>query len=361
MNIKNTNNPVPRRKQIERLTYASAGVNTTNSAQAKKRIAQLAKTTFRPEVLSDIGLFGGFFEVKGYKKPVLVSSVDSVGTKIKLAVVLDKHDTVGVDIVNHCVNDIFTSGAEPLFFLDYIATANLVPDRIEEIVSGLVKACKAAGCALIGGETAELPGIYSGDDYDLVGCVIGVIEKNKIIVGKRITEGDAIVGLASNGLHTNGYSLARKVLGETRGKLGIYSEELGMTVGAALMEPHICYYPALKPLLPQIKGMAHITGGGLVGNVPRSLPKGLAARFNSRKWEVPPIFNLIKEQGNITTQEMYQTFNMGIGMTVICAPEKASQFCKTIPSARIVGEVIEQTGEAQVIIDRKGYRKDKIG
>lgn len=336
-------------------------MDTTRSAQAKKRIAQLAKTTFRPEVLSGIGFFGGFFEFKGYKKPVLVSSVDSVGTKIKLAVALDKHDTVGIDIVNHCINDIFTSGAEPLFFLDYIATANLVPGRIESIVSGLTKACKEANCSLIGGETAELPGIYTGDDYDLVGCIIGAIEKNKIIVGKKIKEGDAIIGLPSNGLHTNGYSLARKVLGDTYKELSVYSEELGKTIGEALLEPHTCYYQPLKTLLPGIKGMAHITGGGLVGNVPRSLREGLAAQFNSRKWTVPPIFKLIKKQGNVSTQEMYQVFNMGIGMVVICAPERASRITKSLPSARLVGEVVKQTGEARVIIDNKGYRKDKIG
>ena len=292
---------------------------------------------------------------------MLVSSVDSVGTKIKLAVALDKHNTVGIDIVNHCINDIFTSGAEPLFFLDYIATANLVPERIESIVSGLAKACKAAGCALIGGETAELPGIYSGDDYDLVGCIIGVVQKDKIITGKDVMAGDAIIGLPSNGLHTNGYSLARKIFGETREKLSVYSEELGKTIGGALMEPHTCYYQPLKSLLPHIKGMAHITGGGLVGNVPRSLPKGLAAQFNSHKWTIPPIFKLIKKQGNVSIQEMYQTFNMGIGMVVICTPEKVSHITKALPEARVVGEVVKQASEARVIIDNKGYRKDKIG
>ncbi|MDD5287965.1 MAG: phosphoribosylformylglycinamidine cyclo-ligase [Dehalococcoidales bacterium] len=347
--------------QIKRITYAAAGVDTTRSAQAKKRIAQLAKTTFRPEVLSGIGFFGGFFEFKGYKKPVLVSSVDSVGTKIKLAVALDKHDTVGIDIVNHCINDIFTSGAEPLFFLDYIATANLVPERIEDVVRGMAKACKAAGCALIGGETAELPGIYTGDDYDLVGCIIGVVQKDKVILGKTIEAGDAIIGMPSNGLHTNGYSLARKVLGDTRKQLSIYSEELDGTVGAALLKPHVCYYQPLKSLLPHIKGMAHITGGGLVGNVPRSLPKGLAAQFNSRKWTVPPIFKLIKKQGGVTTQEMYHVFNMGIGMAVICAPENVNRITKNLSEARVVGEVVKQVGEARVIIDNKGYRKDKIG
>lgn len=346
--------------QIKQTTYAASGVDTTRSAQAKKRIAEIAKTTFRPEVLSGIGFFGGFFEFKGYKNPVLVSSVDSVGTKIKIAVALDKHDTVGIDIVNHCINDIFTSGAEPLFFLDYIATANLIPDRIEAIVGGLAKACREAGCALIGGETAELPGIYTGDDYDLVGTIIGVAQKDKIILGKTVTEGDAVIGLPSSGLHTNGYSLARNVLGDTREKLNVFSDDLGKTIGEALLEPHVSYYPPLKPLRANIKGMAHITGGGLVGNVPRSLPKGLAAQFNSRKWDILPIFKLIKKKGNVSTQEMYQTFNMGIGMVVICAPEKVSNITKALPQAKVIGEIVKQTGEAQVIIDNKSYHKDKL-
>ena len=300
------------------------------------------------------------YEFKGYKNPVLVSSVDSVGTKIKLAIALDKHDTVGIDIVNHCINDIFCGGAEPIFFLDYIGTGKLIPERIAAIVSGLAKACKDAHCALIGGETAELPGLYAGDDYDLVGTVIGVVEKDKIMLGKTIKAGDAVLGLPSSGLHTNGYSLARKVLGETRKKLSVYSAELGRTVGEALLEPHVCYYNPLKPLLPKIKGLAHITGGGMVGNIPRSLPEGLAVKLDSRKWTVPPIFKLIQKQGNVDTDEMYHVFNMGIGMVAICAPENVSRITKALPTATVIGEVVKQDGETRVIIDGKGYRKDKV-
>ncbi|GAJ03935.1 unnamed protein product, partial [marine sediment metagenome] len=232
------------------------------------------------------------------------SSIDQVGTKTKLANALDKHDTVGIDIVSHCVNDIFTCGAEPLFFLDYIGLGKMIPDKVESIVQGLTRACREVGCALIGGETGEMAGLYATtDDYDLVGFVIGVVEKDKIITGKSITAGDAVLGLPSNGLHTNGYSLARKIFGETRQALNKYYDELGRTVGEALLEPHTCYYNQLKPLLPFIKGMAHITGGGLIDNVPRVLPEGLAAKFDNRSWPVPPIFNLIQQRGNVERDE----------------------------------------------------------
>ena len=227
-------------------TYADAGVNIDIAARAKALIGKLAETTYRPEVLSGVGFFGGLFEFKGYKQPVLVSSVDGVGTKLKIAGALDKHDTIGIDIVNHCVNDIFTCGAEPLFFLDYIAMGKLVPETVEAIVQGLVKACREVGCALIGGETAEMPGLYAGKDYDLVGFIIGVVEKDKIIMGKSIAAGDAILGLPSSGLHTNGYSLARKIFGETASALNKYYPELGRTIGEALLEPHRCYYHQLK-------------------------------------------------------------------------------------------------------------------
>ena len=308
-----------------------------------------------------MGFFGGLFEFKGYQNPVLVSSVDGVGTKLKIASALGKHDTVGIDIVNHCVNDIFTCGAEPLFFLDYIAVGKVVPERLEAIAQGLAAACRDIGCALIGGETAEMPGVYHGDDYDLVGFVIGVVEKEKILVGKSIAAGDAIIGLPSSGLHTNGYSLARKIFGETPSALKKYYPELGKTIGEALLETHCCYYKQLKPLLPHIKGLAHITGGGLVGNVPRALPRGLAAQFDSRKWVIPPIFNLLQKQGNVDTQEMYHVFNMGIGMAVICSPQDITLLTKALPEARVVGEVIKQAGGARVIIDGTGYRQDKVG
>jgi phosphoribosylformylglycinamidine cyclo-ligase len=297
-----------------------------------------------------VGFFGGLFEFKGYKEPVLVSSVDGVGTKLKIASVLAKHDSVGIDIVNHCVNDILTCGAEPLFFLDYIAMGKLVPEVVEAIVKGLAFACREVGCALIGGETAEMPGLYSGEDYDLVGFIIGVVEKEKIIMGKKIAAGDTIIGLPSSGLHTNGYSLVRKVFGVEQSVLNSYYPELGRTLGEALLEPHRSYYHQLKPLLSLIKGLAHITGGGLIDNVPRVLPQGLAARFDSQTWTVPPIFKLIQKRGNVDREEMYHVFNMGIGMVVICSADNVEHLTKALPEAKLIGEVVKQTGERVVIV-----------
>jgi phosphoribosylformylglycinamidine cyclo-ligase len=330
-------------------SYTEAGVNIDLAAKAKGLIKKQAATTHRPEVLGDLGFFGGLFEFKGYKEPVLVSSVDGVGTKLKLASALNKHDTVGIDIVNHCLNDIFTCGAEPLFFLDYIAMGKLKPEAVEAIARGLAQACRDAGCALIGGETAEMPGLYAGEDYDLVGFIVGVVEKNKIIMGETIAAGDAIVGLPSSGLHTNGYSLARKVFGETASALNKRYPELGMTIGEALLEPHRSYYRQLQPLLAFIKGMAHITGGGLIDNVPRVLPEGLAAKFDTKSWTVPPIFNLIQERGSIDREEMFRVFNMGVGMVVVCSPQDVSHFTKALPEAKIIGEVIKR-GKAGVVI-----------
>ena len=313
-------------------------------------IKKLASTTLRPEVLSGVGFFGGLFELKGYKEPVLVSSVDGVGTKLRIAIALDKHDTVGFDIVNHCVNDIFTSGAEPLFFLDYIATGKLVPEKVAAIVEGLSNACREVSCALIGGETAEMPDIYSGNDYDLAGFIIGVVEKARVTMGKEIAAGDAIIGLPSSGLHTNGYSLVRKIFGETRPVLETHYPELGRTLGEELLEPHRCYYHQVKPMLPLVKGIAHITGGGLIGNVPRVLPEGLSAQFQVGKWLIPPIFQLIQKRGNVDRQEMYRVFNMGIGMVLICSPDKVSQLIKALPDAKVIGEVARQRGETRVVI-----------
>ncbi len=321
------------------------------AAKAKRLIGKHARSTLRPEVLSGVGFFGGLFEFKGYNQPVLVSSVDGVGTKLKIAGALGKHDTIGIDIVNHCVNDILTCGAEPLFFLDYIAMGKLVPEQVGAIVQGLARACREVGCALIGGETAEMPGLYSGEDYDLVGFIIGVVEKEKIIMGKAIVAGDTIIGLPSSGLHTNGYSLVRRIFGETKPALDTSYPELGRTLGEELLEPHRCYYHQLKPVLPLIKGMAHITGGGLIENVPRVLPQGLAASFNSSAWTVPPIFQLIQQRGNVDQDEMYRVFNMGIGMVLICSPENASQLTKTLPEAKVIGEVVKLRGEkARVVI-----------
>jgi len=299
--------------------------------------------------LSGVGFFGGLFEFKGYEHPVLVSSVDGVGTKLKIASALAKHNTIGIDLVNHCVNDILACGAEPLFFLDYIAMGKLVPEQVEAIAQGLAKACREVGCALIGGETAEMPGLYAGEDYDLVGFIIGVVEKEKITMGKTITVGDTIVGLPSSGLHTNGYSLVRRIFGVNQ--LEKYYPELGRTLGEELLEPHRCYYHQLKPLLPFIKGMAHITGGGLIDNVPRVLPLGLAAKFHSQSWTIPPIFQLIQQRGKVDQQEMYRVFNMGIGMVVICSPGDADQLAQALPEAHVVGEVEKQVGEARVVIE----------
>jgi phosphoribosylformylglycinamidine cyclo-ligase len=301
--------------------------------------------------LSDIGFFGGLFEFKGYQQPVLVSSVDGVGTKLKIASALARHDTIGIDLVNHCVNDILTCGAEPLFFLDYIAMGKLASKPVESIAKGLAQACREVGCALIGGETAEMPGLYAAEDYDLVGFILGVVEKEKLITGKTIAAGDPVIGLPSSGLHTNGYSLVRKIFGVETAVLSTYYPELGRTLGEELLQPHRCYYHQLKPLLPLIKGMAHITGGGLVDNVPRVLPQGLAAQLQSQAWTVPALFQLIQQRGKVARNEMFHVFNMGIGMVVICSPENVSQLTGQLPEAKVIGEVIKQMGKARVIIN----------
>lgn len=341
--------------------YARAGVDIDLAAQIKKQIGQAARTTFNPKVLSGIGFFGGLYEFKGYQNPVLVSSVDQVGTKTKIATALNKFDTVGIDIVSHCVNDIFTSGADPIFFLDYIGTSKLRPEKVEAIAQGLAKACREISCPLIGGEVGEMPGLYAtDDDFDLVGFVIGAVEKDRIIMGKTIAAGDTVLGLPSSGLHTNGYSLVRKIFGETKEKLDVHYEELGRTLGEALLEPHLCYYNQLKPVLPFIKGLAHITGSGLIGNVPRVLPAGLAADLHSDSWAIPPIFRLIQKHGDIPEDEMFHVFNMGIGMALICASENAAPLRKALPEASVIGEIVPQKGRARVVINGTGYRSDKV-
>lgn len=342
-----------------KLTYSQAGVDVDAANLALGLIKGHVRSTFRPGVLGDVGFFGGLFELKGYKSPVLVSSTDGVGTKLKVASALGKHDTVGIDLVNHCVNDIFTCGAEPLFFLDYFATGKLVPEHLVEVVRGLAEACRAVGCALIGGETAEMPGLYAPGDYDLVGFIVGVVEKEGIIDGSSIKKGDVLLGLPSSGLHTNGYSLARRVFGldGTRDAqvLSTFYPELGRSLGEELLEPHRCYYPLLKPHLPRIKGMAHITGGGLLDNVPRILPSGLSARFQRGSWLVHPIFSLIQRLGNLEEGEMYRTFNMGLGMVLTCAPEEVAPILEALPQTRVVGQVAEQEGEERVLIVETSY------
>jgi phosphoribosylformylglycinamidine cyclo-ligase len=308
------------------MDYREAGVDIPAADAAKARIKTLARGTFNPAVLSEIGSFGAMFrpDLARYREPVLVASTDGVGTKVQVAVAAGVHDTVGYDLVAHCVNDILVQGASPLFFLDYIALGRMDPDRVEQIVRGLARACSEFGCPLIGGETAEMPGTYAPDDYDLAGFIVGVVEKSAALTGEKVREGDAILGLPSAGLHTNGYSLARKVLFDTMG-LSVHSpvEELGGTVGQALLAPHLCYLSALEPLLERgkVEALAHITGGGFEGNIPRVLPDGLGARIRRGSWEVPPLFRLIQSGGGVRDDEMFRTFNMGIGMAVVVAPQ----------------------------------------
>jgi phosphoribosylformylglycinamidine cyclo-ligase len=332
--------------------YVLAGVDIEAANKIKELIARQAKPTFSPQVLN-FGSFGSMFQIKGYDEPVLVSSVDGVGTKLKIASLLDKNDTVGVDIVSHCVNDILCCGADPLFFLDYIAMDKLMPEQIESIVSGIARACQNVGCSLIGGETAEMPGIYSHGSYDLVGFIVGAVERKNIIDGSSIVPGDPVLGLPSSGLHTNGYSLVRKVFGinDDPHCLQTFYPQLGKTLGEELLQPHHCYYPQLKPVLPLIKGLAHITGGGFVGNIPRILPQGLAAHIHKDSWDVLPIFKLIQEKGNIDPAEMYQVFNMGMGMTLICSSEEVSKLTTALPHAKLVGEIVKAKEEKRVIID----------
>ncbi|MBA7593827.1 Phosphoribosylformylglycinamidine cyclo-ligase [subsurface metagenome] len=331
-------------------TYRAAGVDINTANELVRFIGKKARATFRPEVISDLGFFGGLFQLGSYVEPVLVSSTDGVGTKIKVACALGRHETIGIDLVHHCVNDILTCGAEPLFFHDYIAMSKLEPEIVESIVNGMTSALSTVGCALIGGETAEMPGIYSEGGYDLVGFIVGVVEKKGVIDGKAINKGDAIIGLPPSGLHTNGYSLARKIFSTEPQKLNVFYPELGRTIGEELLEPHRCYYPMLKPLLPVIKGIAHITGGGIMGNLPRILPPGLTARIERGSWEIPPIFSLIQREGNVEDEEMYRVFNMGIGMVLVCSPVDATNLTKAMPEARFIGEVIEQKVGERVII-----------
>ncbi|MFQ5827384.1 MAG: phosphoribosylformylglycinamidine cyclo-ligase, partial [Dehalococcoidia bacterium] len=297
-------------------TYAAAGVDLEAGSRVREAIKKLSLSTLRPEVLSAPGLFAGLFELKGRREPALVASCDGVGTKIKVASAMGRHDTIGVDLVHHCVNDILTLGAEPLFLLDYIAMGKLIPRVVEDVVAGVARACRSVGCALIGGETAEMPDVYGRGDYELVGFIIGVVEKGQIIDGSSILPGDSILGLPSSGLHTNGYSLVRRVfhLEGDASVLGQSFPELGRPLGEELLEPHRCYYPHIKGALPFIKGMAHITGGGLVGNIPRILPPGVAAFLHRDSWPVPAIFSLVQKRGGIDEREMFRVFNMGIGM-----------------------------------------------
>jgi len=332
--------------------YALAGVDIHLADKAKKIIARQARTTFRSEVLGS-EFFGSMFQLTGYHEPVLVSSTDGVGTKLKIASLLGKNDTVGMDIVNHCVNDILCCGAEPLFFLDYIAMEKLRPEQIEAIISGIVQACREAGCSLIGGETAEMPGIYSQGNYDLVGFIVGVVEKKNILDSSSIVLDDVILGLPSSGLHTNGYSLVRRVfdIDANPSCLNKLYPELGKSLGEELLQVHRCYYPQLKPALPLIKAIAHITGGGFVGNIPRILPRGLAAHLKKHSWDILPIFKLIQKKGAIKETEMYRVFNMGIGMAIVCSPREVAKIVSILPQAKVIGGIIKREDEERVLIN----------
>jgi phosphoribosylformylglycinamidine cyclo-ligase len=320
------------------MLYRDAGVDIDAASQAKARIKQLARSTFSSRVLREVGAFGGFFSLQGLPRDaVLVSSVDGVGTKLKLAFALHRHNTVGADLVNHCVNDIAVHGAAPLFFLDYLATGKMQPKVVTEVVKGLAAACRKVGCALVGGETAEMPGFYPEDEYDLAGCIVGWVKRRQIIDGSSIRPGDAILGLPSLGLHTNGYSLARKVLLEQEGLPVTESiPELGRTLGDELLAPHRCYWPAVQPLLARgwLKGLVHITGGGITDNTPRILPGGARAEVDLGSWPVLPIFDLIAQRGNVPPEDMLRTFNMGLGMLLIVSPCDLSKVTSNLKKRR---------------------------
>jgi phosphoribosylformylglycinamidine cyclo-ligase len=315
---------------VHKLTYKKAGVDIREGERFVKNISPILKKTFRPEVMTEIGPFSALFKlnISKYKEPILVSGTDGVGTKLKIAFMMDKHDTVGTDLVAMCVNDILTSGADPLFFLDYFATGKLNAKKATEVIKGIVKGCKEAGCSLIGGETAEMPGFYSENEYDLSGFAVGVVDKKQIINGSKIKRGDVIIGIASNGLHSNGYSLVRKILFDFKNmKIDAYIDDLGSTLGEELLKPTIIYVKAFTSLKDKvnIKGMAHITGGGIPGNLPRVLPEGIYANIRTDKWPVLPIFSLIKKMGKVPDEDMKNTFNMGIGYVMVVSEAEANK------------------------------------
>jgi phosphoribosylformylglycinamidine cyclo-ligase len=349
---------------MKKKAYARAGVDIDLGNRVKSRLPQMLAATHRPEVLGKVGGFGGLFalDVRKYKQPVLVSSVDGVGTKLKIAFAMDRHDTIGQDLVNHCVNDIAVLGAEPLFFLDYLGTGKLQPKVFSEIIKGFAKACAENGCALIGGETAQMPGFYQEGEYDVSGTIVGVVEKSKMLDGKSIRPGDVVIGLASSGLHTNGYSLARQILFDQM-KLKPASRLPGLrgSIGDELLKVHVSYGPLVQDLLRAfnkdtrrgaIKGLAHITGGGFVDNIPRVLPVNCDVVIRKGSWDELPMFKLIRERGNVPEAELYQVFNMGIGMVVIVAKESAQKVLASVKQRKhkawLIGEVVRGRGVAKV-------------
>ena len=339
------------------MDYKSSGVDIDAGNEVVRRVRQLARSTFTRDVLSEIGSFGGLFrlDVTQYRDPILVSSADGVGTKLRVAFLAGAHHTVGIDLVNHCVNDILVQGAEPLFFLDYLASGRLAPDVATTVIQGLAQACQENGCALLGGETAEMPGFYADGEYDLAGFIVGVVERDRLIDGSRIEPGDCLIGIPSSGLHTNGYSLARRILFEKL-QLRVDSSlaELHGSVGEALLRPHRSYLKIVRPVLSSglVKGIAHITGGGLTENVPRILPARTAAVVNRGAWPTPAIFRLLQERGGVPDGEMYRTFNMGIGLVLACAEANVEAVLDELrrageSEAGIIGRVVEGDGPVQ--------------
>ena len=339
--------------------YRDAGVDIDRADAAKKRIKALARQTFTPEVASEIGTFGGLFRLKRERtaQPILVSSVDGVGTKLKIAFATGVHHTVGRDLVAHCVNDILVQGAAPLFFMDYIATHRMEPEVIARVVEGIAAGCRESECALLGGETAEMPGFYSSGEYDLAGFIVGLVDQSQLLDGQRIRPGDVILGLASTGLHTNGYSLARKLLFDVGGyEVGSRLPQLSLPVGEELLRPHRNYLSLLKPLLDQgrLNGLAHITGGGLTDNIPRILPGGCSAHIQLKSWPEPAIFGLLQELGRIDEAEMLRTFNMGIGMALIVSPGEVSRVEENLARS---GEPLYRIGEIRSGKHRVYFRR----
>ncbi len=337
------------------MDYRSSGVDIDAGNESVRRIRRLARSTFTSNVLSDIGSFGGLFRLEParWRDPVLVASADGVGTKLKVAFMAGEHRTIGVDLVNHCVNDILVQGAAPLFFLDYLATGRLSPDVAEQIVDGLARACRDNGCALLGGETAEMPGFYADGEYDVAGFIVGAVDREQLIDGRTLTPGDVLIGLRSSGLHTNGYSLVRKIVFDVQGlNVDTHVPALGETVAAALLRPHRSYLPVIRPLLGSggIKGMAHITGGGLTDNLPRILPPGTAARIDRTAWTVPALFRWLQAEGRVPAEEMYRTFNMGVGLVVAVAGANLPDTLTALKDAgeadaEVIGKVIPGAGD----------------
>lgn len=336
--------------------YKEAGVDVEAGYKAVNLMKSHVKKTLRPEVLTEIGGFGGLFSLEGmnYEKPVLVSGTDGVGTKLKIAFLMDKHDTVGIDCVAMCANDVACSGAQPLFFLDYIALGKLIPEKVEQIVKGVSDGCIQAGCTLIGGETAEMPGFYPEDEYDLAGFVVGIADKDKLITGKKIKSKDILIGLASSGIHSNGYSLVRKIFDINNKVLGEYKDILGKTLGHELLTPTRIYVKTILTLIKKynIKGIAHITGGGFLENIPRMLPDGMKAVIQKGTWPIHPVFKLMQEKGNVSEKDMYNTFNMGIGMVLVVpaeiAPFVVAEANNQREKAYIIGEIVK--GEEKIEI-----------